>query len=292
MFENAYIKLKGDLNQADYEEIVNLKNKCYEYEKIQLKLELEFKMKNSAFKNSGEINEFMFYDNITLVGYLGICDFGGNALEINGMVHPQYRRKGIFKKLFSLVKDEWLKRDSNQMLVLSDRRSEAGIEFIKKISSSYDHSEYEMYLNNYTIQEYKLNNIHLIKADKNDAEEIAKHDSIYFGTHINEEDILIKSDPNTDSITYFAGFNNIIIGKVRTEINNGIGGIYGLGVLPEHRNKGYGRKILSLAIEKLKEKNVVDIILQVDVDNINALNLYKSCGFEEYCVMDYYKLNK
>ena len=40
-----------------------------------------------------------------LVAYLGISCFGGNIGEINGMTHPDWRRKGIFKKLFEIAMD-------------------------------------------------------------------------------------------------------------------------------------------------------------------------------------------
>ncbi|WP_396020655.1 GNAT family N-acetyltransferase [Clostridium sp. CM027] len=51
--------------------------------------------------------------------------------------------------------------------------------------------------------------------------------------------------------------------------------MYGFGVLPEHRGNGYGRDILLSSIEKLKEKNSKNIMLQVSVKNKNALK--KSC---------------
>jgi hypothetical protein len=88
---DTFIKLKGKLNQSDYFDIDNLKNICYEYDKTQLKLELDYKIttkdKNCGDNKKNLINEFMFYDKI-LIGYAGIGDFGGDALEINGMVYP------------------------------------------------------------------------------------------------------------------------------------------------------------------------------------------------------------
>ena len=101
----------------------------------------------------------------------------------------------------------------------------------------------------------------------------------------NEEEIC-------DSINYLAEIGNKIIGKIRLEICDGQGGIYGFEVLPEFRGKGYGRAILMLSIEKLKEKKTKNIMLQVVVKNENALSLYKSCGFEEIYTMDYYEITK
>ena len=89
---------------------------------------------------------------------------------------------------------------------------------------------------------------------------------------------------------YLAEKNHQLIGKVHLQLTNGLGGIYGLGVLPEHRGKGLGRAILLEAIKTLKAASAVEIILQVATENATALSLYKSCGFREASVMDYFVL--
>lgn len=51
---------------------------------------------------------------------------------------------------------------------------------------------------------------------------------------------------------------------------------YDLFVVPECRNKGIGRKLLSKA---LKENEPKDMMLLVDIDNKAAISLYESVGF-------------
>ncbi len=53
---------------------------------------------------------------------------------------------------------------------------------------------------------------------------------------------------------------------------------YDLFVLPEFREMGYGRKLLTKAIEMNQPK---DMMLLVDVDNIAGIRLYRSVGFEK-----------
>ncbi|RST57038.1 GNAT family N-acetyltransferase [Siminovitchia terrae] len=67
-------------------------------------------------------------------------------------------------------------------------------------------------------------------------------------------------------VVQIAEFNNTIIGKVHLEVRDGIGGIYGLGVLPEYRRKGYGREILIKSVQLLKAKQVNEVMLQVSVE--------------------------
>jgi ribosomal protein S18 acetylase RimI-like enzyme len=293
--KNPYIKLKEVLDENDYEAINNLQRKCVEKDKIVLKLELDYKLSRAEGnkQNSNRINEFMYYDEDKLIGYAGICHFGGEAVEVNGMVHPDYRRKGIFKKLFSLVKDEWNRREVSKMLLLTDNNSIAGLEFIKAAGAEYAHTEYEMFLRKTAKQNNISKELVLRKANNKDAKEIALQNSIYFDIEFKEKDISMpEEEEKFGSTTYMAEVNNEIVGKVRLTVEEGIGGIYGLGILPQYRGKGYGREILTLAVEKLKEKCVRDIMLQVEAKNKKALNLYKSCGFEETSTMDYYEISK
>nr|WP_312576093.1 GNAT family N-acetyltransferase [Sedimentibacter sp.] len=283
------IKLKEYIGEKEYEDIYALKEICTKIDNTALKLELDFKINKTKKESTENFNEFMFYDNNILIGYIGICDFGGQTLELNGMVHPDYRRNGVFTKIFSLVKDELNKRNEKNVLLLSDSDSIAGINFIKKTGGIYEHSEYEMFLKKDFVQEKISGYVELKNATIDDAKEIAYQNSIYFDIEYNGE-VFSMPEERELSFIYMAVINNIVIGKVHVEINKGMGGIYGLGVLPEYRSKGYGRQILLMAIEKLKEQNSKEIMLQVEIKNKNALNLYKSCGFEEISVMDYYEL--
>ena len=280
--KNNSIKLKEILDINDFTDINNLKNICTDYDKTHLKIEIDYKLSkgNKNSKNMNFINEFMFYDDNKLVGYAGICDFGGDEIEINGMVHPDYRRRGIFTRLFSLAKDEFYKRDEKVMLLLSDNNSIAGINFIKNITDDYDHSEYDMYLDMNVLHNLRFDNLIFRKAVYEDVNKIVKENFECFHKNDIEE---ISS-----GATYIIETGNEKIGKARLEITDDIGGIYGLEILPDYRGKGYGRELLILAINKLKEFKVKAINLQVETEN----NLYKSCGFKENYIMDYYRLIK
>lgn len=290
---NIHIKLKEFIDHNDYVEISNLQKHCLDNDKTSLKLELDYKLSRGEGREGAldNVNEFMYYNNNELIGYIGIDHFGGTTLEINGMVHPDFRRKGVFKKLFQLVKDERVKRKEKDVLLLSDNKSISGQEFIKSTGASYEHSEYEMFLRLNPKQDISLENVVLRKANNKDAREIAYQNSIYFDSEFKEEDIKMPEDEEKcGMIIYIAEVLNKIIGKVHLEVSGDIGGIYGLGVTPDYRGKGYGREILMGAIEMLKGRNKMEIMLQVAAKNNKALNLYKSCGFEETSIMDYYQI--
>ncbi|MBU3191428.1 GNAT family N-acetyltransferase [Clostridium bowmanii] len=289
------ISMKFELNEEDCNAIKRLESICYEQQKINLKLELDFKMRQreNCIKNK-IMTEFFYYENEILVGYLGLGNFGGSTVEINGMVHPKFRRKRIFKKLFLLAKEEWQRIYPAEVLMLCDHTSISGLEFINSLGAEYASSEYKMCLNKKTLEVTRTDVINLRLATNEDAAEINGQTSIYFGHPENEDKEDVQQLPiqvDNNFISYMAELNGKIIGKIHTSVTDNEGFIYGFGVLPDFRGKGYGREILNSAIDILKNKDVDNILLDVATENKNALGLYESCGFEEISVMDYYLIS-
>lgn len=301
-----WIKLKNSLDQVDYEQIHALEVLCVQEDQITFKLELDYKLMyeedNMDQASLHNINDFMYFDGDQLIGYIGICFFGGAAMEINGMVHPNYRRQGIFSKLLRLAISECKGRNAGSILALCDNKSVSGLRFLDKAGAVYQSSEFEMYLDQeiYEKTQKQTQGIVFRKATNADASEIARQDEIYFADITGEEDeedahneiLLPEDEEKHGNTTYLAEIDQKIIGKVKLEQINGItGGIYGLGVLPEYRGKGYGRAILLKSVEKLKDAKTTEIKLQVATQNSKALNLYQSCGFQETSRMDYFEIN-
>ncbi|MCA1009575.1 GNAT family N-acetyltransferase [Halobacillus halophilus] len=292
--KNPSIVIKEFLNYNDYNRVTKLMEACIAYDNISLKLELDYKLSHSfqKMKDMNNSNEFMFYEGEMLIGYIGICQFGAEMMEVNGMVHPDYRRRGVFSRLYGLVKDEWRKRSTQDMLLLSDHHSRSGQAFIKSTEARYDKSEYEMFLVNEPKDKTVLSQILLREAMNEDAKEIARQNKIYFQIDPRSELTLPEEEAKHGVYIYLAELEQSCIGKVHLNREDSTGVIFGLGVLPEYRGRGYGREILLRSIEKLNEKKVDDIKLQVEVKNRNALSLYQTCGFKETSTMDYFKLAK
>lgn len=288
---NQVICLKEYITEKDYKEINSFQETCSINDKVNLKLELDYKLEVAKDSEIGlnNINEFLYYIDETLVGYLGISSFGSNIGEINGMTHPNWRRKGIFKKLFEIAAKEWSKRNFDKILLLSDGKSDSGGEFINNIGGKYDFSEYRMKRVSSVIPE-RINSISLRKAEKDDIKEIAKQNSIYFND--SEEAIeTSEMEKALDEKMYMVELNGKIIGKINIEYSENLAFIFGFGILPNFRGKGYGKAALKEAICLINEKDIYEIELDVECNNSTALNLYKACGFEEKSIMNYYKYN-
>lgn len=67
----------------------------------------------------------------------------------------------------------------------------------------------------------------------------------------------------------------------------------GICVLKKFRGKGYGKLIIKKLIEVANKKNIENIFLTVDKENIPAINLYKKFDFKIINEYDkYYKMCK
>lgn len=220
---------------------------------------------------------------------------------INGLLMRCMQNDGITLKLELDYKLSDAKNTSEAagVLLLCDKKSDSGHEFLNSFGALYKYSEFEMYLRDEHkgIAKELLHEIILRKASNEDAGEVARQNAIYSSDRAEQEDkdapaeiLLLPEEEEKRGMTiYLAESEEEIIGKVHLQVSSGIGGIYGLGVLPEYRGKGYGRAILLKAVEKLKAVKAEQIMLQVAAENEKALSLYKSCGFEETSVMDYFE---
>lgn len=288
---NEAICLKQYLTDKEYEEINKLQELSYSIDKTNLKLELGYRLTRSRSSEPGlkSINEFLYYIDEALVAYLNISNFGGNIGEINGLTHPDWRRKGLFKRLFDLAQIEGRNRNFSKLLLLSDGKSNSGIEFIKAVGGRYDISEYRMKLINNTYSE-GANIVTLRAAGLSDLREIRRQNSIYFDDNSENDGIPLEEDPPNE-ITYIAELKGETIGKIKIEFDENSAFICGFGILPDYRGKGYGKAALKEALRLISSKNIHEVALDVACTNNSALNLYQSCGFVQQSVMDYYQFS-
>lgn len=313
---NLTFVIKPFLSESEVEQVKALEETCVNFDHAALKLELDYKLSVAKSVNfqGEEMNEFLCYDNSRLVGYVGVLSFGGSEPEVCGMVDPQYRRQGIFDGLMELVKIERSKRQLPSMLILTDRTSNAGQAFVKTLDPILEHTEYEMFLKlpwEIRLTDDMKKGIRLRKATNQDADEVTRQNAIYFEQEGKASEGQPGSDPGDAEASEVASERRIMpeeeeergmtiylaevgdrttIGKIHLDFRIGQGGIFGLGILPEHRNKGYGRALLLSGIEVLLQEGAEEVYLQVNAVNENALKLYLSCGFEVTSTMDYYRL--
>src|SRR5947207_13826568 len=93
-----------------------------------------------------ETNDFAWYEDGKLVGLLALDDMGSKVREMTGMVHPDFRHRGIFTALLAAAKAEAKHRGIERLVLIGERFSRSGQAFVAAIGAQYDFSEHKMVL--------------------------------------------------------------------------------------------------------------------------------------------------
>jgi ribosomal protein S18 acetylase RimI-like enzyme len=261
-------------------DIKELQHACEVGESFELKLNWDM----LQTRPENEIHDFFHYEHDKLVGFLGLYGFG-SKVELCGMVHPEYRRKGIFTKLYTEAEKVMEERNVKQILLNAPTQSETAKQLLLTLPCSYSFSEHQM---QWEEKEMVLHeDVSLRISRPEDLELEIQLDTECFG--IEEEDARAFNEQirlvDEYSIIEWAGES---VGKMRISYTNGEAWIYGFAVLPKYQGKGIGRKALSNVVLEQHQKGY-PIFLEVEAKNANALRLYESCGFRSYHSQDYYE---
>jgi ribosomal protein S18 acetylase RimI-like enzyme len=95
----------------------------------------------------------------------------------------------------------------------------------------------------------------------------------------------IKESVSSDAVQFMAVESGRVVGwaDVFPSWAHAIAhvGSLGMGVLPEYRGQGIGRRLLEACIAKAWVKGLTRIELEVRADNERAIRLYESVGFTQ-----------
>ncbi|MFC5450468.1 GNAT family N-acetyltransferase [Paenibacillus aestuarii] len=281
------------MSAQELEAVRELWRVCNEAEQIDIKLNWS----TLSTRSPGITNDFLYYENDRVVGFLGIYSFLSTEVEISGMVHPDARRKGIFSQLVQTAIAECKRRTIPKAIFINERGSASGKAFLSQLGARYSFSEYVMELQdadgaNSTVPLGE--DVTLRAAAKEDVDLLVKLNTSGFAMpEENAREYVMQTLEGDKERTWIAetGDEHVAIGKIGALVEgDGRAFIYGFCVLPEYRSKGLGRQILRHTIELLKSREQAKTVkLEVAVENEKALGLYESCGFQMLNANDYYE---
>ncbi len=275
------------LNQLQLEDIRHLETLCNQFEGLTMKLNWSRLQRRPTDK----VNDFLYYQDDKLVGYLALYNFNQKEAEVSAMTHPDYRQRAIFKQLLAAARAELKKRGVPDFLFICERTSVSALHCMQAIKAGYDFSEYKMLLQGSFEPKGELIDLELRPATPADIPDLAQMDESFFNVpaevgqgHLAEE----MADINRRTLIAIAG--GAKIGKIGIRTGQAETFIYGFGVLPPYRRKGYGRSILTHSVRQLIAEGWPNISLEVATGNERALSLYQQAGFQTTLIYDYYRL--
>ncbi|MEO8970624.1 MAG: GNAT family N-acetyltransferase [Ktedonobacteraceae bacterium] len=284
--KQGLIECRG-LDVSEIQEIKRLADLCNQHEGLDLKLNWGILHGRPA----DQLNDFLYYADGQLVGFLALFSFNSQEGEISGMVHPAYRQRGIFSTLFAAVRQECRGRGLSTLLLIVEQASSAGQAFARHLSATYDRSEYKMVLEEPCLPNTLSKRLQLRAASPEDTHTLSHITAQAFNMPEDEVDWYAAPVISQPHRRYYIGeIDGVVIGKIDVRLSEESALILGFAILPEHQGKGYGRQILAYTVREIFSSGRQNIWLEVSAENKQALSLYQSCGFKETGSYDYYRL--
>ncbi len=281
------IQSKG-LSEAHLNAIHQLENICNQVSGLTMKLN------PNTLRNrpDHEINDFLWYEQDQLVGYLALYAFNPKEAEISAMTHPDYRQQGIFTELLEAARFELQQRKVPDFLFICERASTTASQTMQAIGAQYEVSEYKMILDQSNASPISLpSELALYPASHTDIKFIATLDVNCFGVDFEASKQLLTTrfaDPNRR--TWILMIDQEHIGKIGVTVSEGEAYINGFCIIPTHRGQGLGTAVLQWLVAQLLQEQHPLISLEVETKNEQALTLYKKAGFFVTTAYDYYRL--
>lgn len=260
-----------------------LVGRCNRHEQLDIKINWEL----LEDRTGDTIGDFLFFQDGALLGYASL-DGMSREFELTGVVHPDYRRRGIFRGLYTAAIDEAQRRGAERVLLVCERASASGQAFVATTGAPYENSEYRMVRDAAAgppatgaiqLRQAGMEDLDLLvdlqARSFDESEESARAMQLY---HLAEAECRV----------YVALLDAEPIGKIEVIVEQQGAYVRAFGVLPESRGRGYGRQTLSALIRMMLDEGRPNLALDVATENSNALGLYQSCGFQETTVFDYF----
>ncbi|MGO9197069.1 MAG: GNAT family N-acetyltransferase [Acidimicrobiales bacterium] len=277
------------LAPAELDEIAQLAAACLAVDGGRLKLEWQALRHRPA----GSTSDFIWLADGEVVGFIGIYQWRPIALELCGMVHPAWRRRGIGATLYEAAMAEVDRRAPARALLIVDRALVGGRRFALSRGGELDHSEHRMQQRREPESRSGAPLVRIRTAVRSDACFVSECVAAAF-----EEEAQPVDESDEAGVARLLDGTTLIeaagsresVGVLRVEREGGAASIYGFAVVPGEQGKGYGRAALSAVTRELHQSGVGVISLEVLSTNDSALHLYTTCGFDAIGTEDYYSM--
>jgi mycothiol synthase len=236
-----------------------------------------------------------------LVGYGVALEQPSQRCTIYVVVHPSQRRRGLGSQLLELTFNRVRQLGAKDILVYANEQNDASDLFLKHHGFQQVGSSGSLKLNpdvespaaefpqGFTLKKYSEVNdpLVLLKAlhicyqgmwghQHNDNPSEEERKSPRFLQYYDVEDILLLFDEKS-SIFGICSLKS----QGKREANGELSDLLdGPGIIQEFREQSYQHPMVLAGIQHLRQKGIRPITLEFWGDNENALNIYRSLGFE------------
>ncbi len=245
------------------------------------RLKLEWNALKSRSGNA--VEDVLWWEDSRLVGFLGLYAFGGPTVELAGMVHPDYRRRGIGTRMLDEATELCREQGRHKILLIIPRSSPGGRALAESRGGFLDHSEHALDLEEAASEGPSDPSLVLRRVTSDDIIEEARILAEAFGESTGS---MVLDAPDESRLV--AERDGRIIATLRVNRSPEQWNIYGFAVEPQLRGMGIGRDLLRRICHQAHDAGVTRLHLEVEVNNDRALGLYTSLGFTPTSTEDYF----
>lgn len=233
-------------------------------------------------------SHFLYFDSPDkLIGYLSIYFFTDQEAEISLLVHPDYRRQGVAKKLYQAAYPLLRSEHINTLLFSAPPR---GASWLKKRGLRLIYSEHNLIREALTPEKISKSKLHIRETTLDDIPILCEIDKQCFKSK--DPDMADRFRTLFSSQLYLvlvATYQNQVIGKVHLRTDPDQSNLTDLAIMPAFQKQGLGSELLCHAINIGLQNNMLPITLEVETSRQSLLKLYTQHGFTEYRKIDFWR---
>lgn len=219
------------------------------------------------------------------MGFAGLYAFGGPTVEVSGMVHPSFRRRGIGGELLDAATEQSRGHGYRRLLLVVPRSSPGGRALAESRRGCLEHSEHALELLGPASEGPIDPSLSLRPATRGDVPELTRILTAVFG-----ESSIPRDLGSPGESTLVAERDGVVVATLRVHQSAEDWGLYAFAVEARHQGLGIGRDLLRRVSRLAGDAGAKRLHLEVEVDNDRALGLYTSLGFTLTSTEDYFAI--
>ncbi|MGP0587147.1 GNAT family N-acetyltransferase [Paenibacillus timonensis] len=282
MSSQFVVKL-SEVSPESLEPIRRLEQICRQADGSKLNIGLDNLSKESSD------HAYLYQVEGSLRGYLGWYTADGVEANLIAMVHPEWRRQGIFRRLLETASTEMDAQGIQTYRFKVPADSASGLRCVEHLATRFDGSQFAMELT--SLQEGSAGHADLTlrPEELEDFGFMVRCLSQAFGD--TEEWTLqyLGHTREPSRHNYIGRYGEERIGLIRVNLlGSETAVIHDFCVLPSQQGRGYGGEMLAQTVRLLLAQDRTRILLSVAADNRSALELYRKTGFAMVSESRYY----
>lgn len=284
------MKVLTQLNGRQREEVRALENLCGEQDKIQGGISL------TADEDTGTLPAyFLCYEEELLAGFAILYRMPDMVAEICSYIHPQYRKRTMYKKLMTAVLKELKQAEiKTGYYVFEPHASKDFTDMTERGYFTYSHSEYLMEWK-YSYQLMPTNALVLKQLAQPEERTAAQLLAGAFSMPEEEAAERLSQVCGRDGVYYAAWQKAEMVGLFALAEEKTTFYVFDFAVDGDHQGRGIGKALLKEIIRLVQEKCAggedKKVRIQVGSRNEAAFRLYQKNGFQVISQRDYYLVN-